>query len=88
MANALFTLPEIKNEPVLNYAAGSSERKALDSVLTELLSKKIDFRVQNIYIICFLNNIPYINASNWNVNETPRAINPSFKLQNLNSGNN
>ncbi|MCF8301284.1 MAG: aldehyde dehydrogenase family protein, partial [Haliscomenobacter sp.] len=42
MANALFTLPEIKNEPVLNYAAGSSERKALDSVLTELLSKKID----------------------------------------------
>ena len=42
MANALFTLPEIKNEPVLNYAAGSSERKALDSALTELLSKKID----------------------------------------------
>ena len=42
MANALFTLPEIKNEPVLNYATGSSERKALDSVLTELLSKKID----------------------------------------------
>ena len=42
MANALFTLPEIKNEPVLNYAAGSPERKALDSALTELLSKKID----------------------------------------------
>ena len=42
MANALFTLPEIKNEPVLNYAAGSSERKALDSALTALLSKKID----------------------------------------------
>ena len=42
MANALFTLPEIKNEPVLNYATGSSERKALDSALTELLSKKID----------------------------------------------
>ena len=37
MANALFTLPEIKNEPVLNYSAGSSERKALDSSLTELL---------------------------------------------------
>ena len=30
MANALFTLPEIKNEPVLNYAAGSSEMKSLD----------------------------------------------------------
>lgn len=42
MANALFTLPEIKNEPVLNYAAGSSERKALDFALTALLSKKID----------------------------------------------
>ena len=42
MANALFTLPEIKNEPVLNYAAGSAERKALDSALTELLSRKID----------------------------------------------
>jgi 1-pyrroline-5-carboxylate dehydrogenase len=42
MANALFTLPEIKNEPVLNYAAGSSERKALDSALTALLSKKIE----------------------------------------------
>ena len=42
MANALFTLPEIKNEPVLNYAAGSPERKALDSALTELLSKKLD----------------------------------------------
>ena len=42
MANALFTLPEIKNEPVLNYAAGSPERNALDSALTELLSKKID----------------------------------------------
>jgi 1-pyrroline-5-carboxylate dehydrogenase len=42
MANALFTLPEIKNEPVLNYAAGSSERKALDSALTELLSKKLE----------------------------------------------
>lgn len=42
MANALFTLPEIKNEPVLNYASGSPERKALDSALTELLSKKIE----------------------------------------------
>ena len=42
MANALFTLPEIKNEPVLNYASGSPERKALDSALTELISKKID----------------------------------------------
>ena len=42
MANALFTLPEIKNEPVLNYAAGSVERNALDSALTELLSRKID----------------------------------------------
>ena len=42
MANALFTLPEIKNEPVLNYASGSPERKALDSALTELLSKKLD----------------------------------------------
>ncbi|GDX45810.1 1-pyrroline-5-carboxylate dehydrogenase [Bacteroidota bacterium] len=42
MANALFTLPEIKNEPVLNYPSGSPERKALDSALTELLSKKIE----------------------------------------------
>lgn len=42
MANALFTLPEIKNEPVLNYSAGSSERKALDTAITALLSKKIE----------------------------------------------
>lgn len=42
MANAFFTLPEIKNEPVLNYAPGSVERNELDKVLTDLLSKQIE----------------------------------------------
>jgi 1-pyrroline-5-carboxylate dehydrogenase len=42
MANALFTLPEIKNEPVLNYAPGSAERNALDLALADLLSTQIE----------------------------------------------
>ncbi|MEY3321767.1 MAG: hypothetical protein RLZZ417_1350 [Bacteroidota bacterium] len=42
MTNALFSLPEIKNEPVLNYAPGSAERNALDITLADLLSKQLD----------------------------------------------
>jgi 1-pyrroline-5-carboxylate dehydrogenase len=42
MPNALFTLPEIKNEPVLNYAPGSPERMELDAALTDLLSKQLE----------------------------------------------
>jgi 1-pyrroline-5-carboxylate dehydrogenase len=42
MANALFNLPDIKNEPVLNYIPGSPEKIALEIALNDLLSKELD----------------------------------------------
>lgn len=42
MANAFFTLPKAKNEPVLSYAPGSEEKKELKAALKELKSKQLD----------------------------------------------
>src|SRR5688572_29797453 len=42
MANAVFSLPEIVNEPVLSYIKGSAERKKLTESIKELKSKAID----------------------------------------------
>ncbi|MFM8450899.1 MAG: L-glutamate gamma-semialdehyde dehydrogenase [Haliscomenobacter sp.] len=42
MSNAFFSLPEIKNEPVLSYAPGSGERAALEAVLRELKSRETE----------------------------------------------
>jgi len=42
MHNAYFRYDEPKNEPVLNYAPGSSERKALQDALAEMKSKTRD----------------------------------------------
>ncbi|MFN7313486.1 MAG: L-glutamate gamma-semialdehyde dehydrogenase [Bacteroidota bacterium] len=40
--NGFFKVPVPVNEPVLNYAPGSPERKALQAALTEARSKEID----------------------------------------------
>lgn len=42
MANGFFKVPSPKNEPVLNYAPGSPERKKLQAALTELRGKQVD----------------------------------------------
>lgn len=42
MANAFFDLPKAKNEPVLSFAPGSAERKALKGAIQELKSKQTD----------------------------------------------
>lgn len=42
MANAFYHLPKAKNEPVLSYAPGSTEKKELKAALKELKSKQID----------------------------------------------
>jgi 1-pyrroline-5-carboxylate dehydrogenase len=42
MANGFFKVPTPKNEPVLNYAPGSPERKKLQAALQELRSKQIE----------------------------------------------
>lgn len=42
MANALFNLPDIKNEPVLNYVPGSPEKIALEVALNDLFSNEMD----------------------------------------------
>ncbi len=42
MSNGFFKVPYPKNEPVLNYAPGSAERKALKAALEELRSQEID----------------------------------------------
>lgn len=42
MHNAYFQFAEPKNEPVLNYAAGSSERASLKAALAELKAQKRD----------------------------------------------
>lgn len=42
MSNGFFKVPYPKNEPVLNYAPGSPERKALKAALEQLRSQQID----------------------------------------------
>lgn len=42
MSNAFFTVPVPKNEPVLSYAPGSPEKKALKAALKEMSSKQTD----------------------------------------------
>lgn len=42
MSNAIFKVPEAKNEVCLTYAPGSDERKAVKAALKSMRSKKID----------------------------------------------
>lgn len=42
MATGFFHVPHPKNEPVLSYAAGSKERKALQQALAEARNRQID----------------------------------------------
>jgi 1-pyrroline-5-carboxylate dehydrogenase len=42
MSNAIFKVPVAINEPVLNYAPGSAERKSLKAALEQMRSEKID----------------------------------------------
>lgn len=42
MANGFYKIPTPKNEPVLNYAPGTDERKSLQKALKECLSKEED----------------------------------------------
>lgn len=42
MSNAHFAVPPAKNEPVLNYAPGSAERKALQAALASMRSEQVD----------------------------------------------
>lgn len=42
MSNAFYNVPVAKNEPVLSYKAGSSEKLALKKALQELKSKTLD----------------------------------------------
>ena len=42
MSNAIYKVPAAINEPVLNYAPGSAERKALKAKLQEMRSQVID----------------------------------------------
>jgi 1-pyrroline-5-carboxylate dehydrogenase len=42
MSNAIYNIPPAYNEPVLNYAPGSPERKALKDALKDARSKQLD----------------------------------------------
>ena len=42
MANGIFTLPPVANEPVKTYAPGSPERKSLQAKIKELRSNEVD----------------------------------------------
>jgi 1-pyrroline-5-carboxylate dehydrogenase len=42
MANAVFRIPEPRNEPVLSYAPGTPEREALKAKLAEMSSREIE----------------------------------------------
>jgi 1-pyrroline-5-carboxylate dehydrogenase len=42
MSNAFYKVPVPVNEPVLNYAPGSPERKALQATLDELYAQRVD----------------------------------------------
>jgi len=45
MANAIFRIPEPRNEPVLSYAPGTPERAALKAKLAELSGKELEIPV-------------------------------------------
>ena len=45
MPNALFNIPLPKNEPVLSYAPGSPERKAIKAKLKEMGSQEIEIPI-------------------------------------------
>ena len=42
MSNAIYKVPETKNEPVLSYAPGSAERSAVKAALKKMRASKID----------------------------------------------
>ncbi len=42
MANAIFKVPKPQNEPVLAYAPGSPEKKALKTKINEIMSREIE----------------------------------------------
>ena len=42
MSNALVSVPEPKNEPVLGYAPGSNERETLQAAVKEMLSTEVE----------------------------------------------
>jgi len=42
MSNAFYKVPEVKNEPCLNYAPGSDERKSLKDAIKKMRSQKAD----------------------------------------------
>ena len=42
MSNAIYKVPETKNEPVLSYAPGSAERTAVKAALKKMRATKID----------------------------------------------
>ena len=42
MANAVFLVPELQNEPVLSYAPGSAERKGLQEAYDALWATPVD----------------------------------------------
>ncbi len=42
MSNAIYNIPQAYNEPVLNYAPGSAERKALKEALAQARSQQLD----------------------------------------------
>ena len=44
MNNAHVAVPPPRNEPVLNYTAGSSEKRELKSQLREFASDRLTFR--------------------------------------------
>lgn len=42
MSNAIFKIPQVINEPILNYAPGTTERKELQAELSNMRSRQID----------------------------------------------
>ncbi|HXV61544.1 MAG TPA: L-glutamate gamma-semialdehyde dehydrogenase [Vicinamibacteria bacterium] len=45
MTNAVFNVPEPRNEPVLSYAPGSTERESLRAVLDDMLGKEVEIPI-------------------------------------------
>ncbi|HSF19597.1 MAG TPA: L-glutamate gamma-semialdehyde dehydrogenase [Vicinamibacteria bacterium] len=45
MTNAVFNVPEPRNEPVLSYAPGTTERESLRSVLDDMLGKEVEIPI-------------------------------------------
>ena len=42
MSNAFYSVPEVKNEPCLNYGPDSPEKKAVKAALKTMRAKKMD----------------------------------------------